>query len=140
MKSVNKKSVKKFILIALAAVMGTSAFTACSNSGSIQPTVLQPESSMSQPDYSTITEESVESSEESHEGLESVESVASVESTESTESVESIDNIEVAKKLLEKYDVDMPIVNSAFDVLYNNLSVQDAIKNLMTRSLKFEND
>ena len=54
--------------------------------------------------------------------------------------IESIDNIEVAKKLLAKYNVDMPIVNSAFDVLYNNLSVQDAIKNLMTRSLKFEND
>ena len=54
--------------------------------------------------------------------------------------IESIDNIEVAKKLLEKYDVDMPIVNSAFDVLYNNLSVQDAIKNLMTRELKFENE
>ena len=54
--------------------------------------------------------------------------------------IESIDNIEVAKKLLAKYNVDMPIVNSAFDVLYNNLSVQDAIKNLMTRELKFENE
>ena len=94
MKSVNKKLVKKFILIALAAVMGTSAFTACSNSGSIQSTVLQPESSMPQPDYSTITEESVKSSEESLESSESVESVASVESVESTESVESIESVE----------------------------------------------
>ena len=54
--------------------------------------------------------------------------------------IESFDNIEVAKKLLEKYDVDMPIVNAAFDVLNNNLSVKDAINMLMTRSLKFEND
>ena len=54
--------------------------------------------------------------------------------------IESIDNIEIAKKLLEKYNVDMPIVNAAYDVLYNNLSVQDAIKSLMTRELKFENE
>ena len=54
--------------------------------------------------------------------------------------IESIDNIEVAKKLLAKYNVDMPIVNAAYDVLYNNLSVQDAIKSLMTRELKFENE
>ena len=54
--------------------------------------------------------------------------------------IESFDNIEIAKRLLEKYDVDMPIVNAAFDVLNNNLSVKDAINMLMTRSLKFEND
>ncbi len=54
--------------------------------------------------------------------------------------IESIDNIEVAKKLLEKYDVDMPIVNAAYDVLNNNLSPQEAVKQLMTRELKYEND
>ena len=54
--------------------------------------------------------------------------------------IESIDNIEVAKKLLAKYDVDMPIVNAAYDVLDNKLTVKEAIKNLMTRELKFENE
>ena len=54
--------------------------------------------------------------------------------------IESIDNIEVAKKLLAKYKVDMPIVNAAYDVLDNKLTVKEAIKTLMTRELKFENE
>ena len=54
--------------------------------------------------------------------------------------IESIDNIEVAKKLLAKYNVEMPIVNAAYDVLDNKLTVKEAIKNLMTRELKFENE
>ena len=54
--------------------------------------------------------------------------------------IESVDNINTAKKLIEKYDVDMPIVNAVFEVLYNGLDPKDAAKMLMTRSLKFEND
>ena len=49
-------------------------------------------------------------------------------------------SINTAKKLIEKYDVDMPIVNAVFEVLYNGLDPKDAAKMLMTRSLKFEND
>lgn len=52
--------------------------------------------------------------------------------------IESIDNIEIAKKLSEKYDVEMPIVNAVYNVLYNNLLPIDAGKELMTRELKFE--
>ena len=48
--------------------------------------------------------------------------------------IESVENIEVAKKLAEKYDVEMPIVNAAYDVLYNNLKPQDAVNKLMTRA------
>ena len=54
--------------------------------------------------------------------------------------IESIDNIEIAKKLSEKYNVEMPIVNAVYDVLYNNLNPKDAAVRLMTRELKFEND
>ena len=54
--------------------------------------------------------------------------------------IESIENIEVAKKLAEKYDVEMPIVNAAYDVLYNNLKPKDAVKKLMTREIKFEKE
>ncbi len=54
--------------------------------------------------------------------------------------IESIDNIEIAKKLSQKFDVEMPIVNATYDVLYNGLSAKDAAKILMTRTLKFEND
>ena len=52
--------------------------------------------------------------------------------------IESVENIEVAKKLAEKYDVEMPIVNAAYDVLYNNLKPKDAVNKLMTREIKFE--
>ena len=56
------------------------------------------------------------------------------------QTIESIDNIEIAKKLAEKYDVDMPIVNAAYDTLFNGLTADEAAHRLMTRSLKFEND
>ena len=52
--------------------------------------------------------------------------------------IESIDNIEIAKKLSDKYGVEMPIVNAAYDILYHGLSAKEAGKKLMTRSLKFE--
>lgn len=52
--------------------------------------------------------------------------------------IESVDNIQIAKKLAEKYDIDMPIVNAVYDVLYNGLTPTDAGKKLMTRELKFE--
>ncbi len=54
--------------------------------------------------------------------------------------IESVDNIKTVKELKEKYDVDMPIVDAAYDVLFNNLSAEDAAKQLMTRRLKFESE
>ena len=54
--------------------------------------------------------------------------------------IESIDNIEVAHILAEKYDVDMPIVNTVYDVLYNNLDPREALTILMTRKLKTETE
>lgn len=54
--------------------------------------------------------------------------------------IESIDNIQTAKKLSEKYNVELPIVDVANDVLFNNLSPQEASKKLMTRELKFETE
>ena len=54
--------------------------------------------------------------------------------------IESIDNIEIAKKLSAKFDVEMPIVNAAYDILYNNLKPNDAAIMLMTRTKKFENE
>ena len=54
--------------------------------------------------------------------------------------IESFDNIQVAKKLSEKYDVEMPIVDAAYDVVFNGVDVREAGKRLMTRQLKFENE
>ena len=52
--------------------------------------------------------------------------------------IESIDNIDVAHKLAIKYNVEMPIVNAVYEVLYEGLSPKDAVETLMTRTLREE--
>ena len=52
--------------------------------------------------------------------------------------IESVDNIEVAHKLAQKYNIEMPIVQTVYDVLYNNLSPREAVLKLMTREKKCE--
>ncbi len=52
--------------------------------------------------------------------------------------IESIDNIEVAHKLSQKYNIEMPIVDTVYDVLYNGLHPRDAVTLLMTREKKCE--
>lgn len=52
--------------------------------------------------------------------------------------IESIDNIDVAYSLSKKYNVEMPIVNAVYNVLYNGLDAKEAVDNLMTRDLKEE--
>lgn len=52
--------------------------------------------------------------------------------------IESIDNIEVAHELAKKYNIDMPIVNTVYDVLYNGLKPKEAVTMLMTREKKCE--
>lgn len=52
--------------------------------------------------------------------------------------IESIDNIEVAYALAKKYNIEMPIVNAVYDILYNHLNPKDAVTMLMTREKKSE--
>lgn len=52
--------------------------------------------------------------------------------------IESIDNIDVAYALAKKYNVEMPIVETVYDVLYNGLNPRDAVDVLMMRDLKSE--
>ena len=52
--------------------------------------------------------------------------------------IESVDNIEVAYELSKKYNVEMPITESVYNVLYNGLDPKVAVDNLMTRTLKSE--
>lgn len=52
--------------------------------------------------------------------------------------IESIDNIEVAYQLAKKYNIEMPIVNTVYNVLYNGLKPLDAVTQLMTREKKCE--
>ena len=52
--------------------------------------------------------------------------------------IESMDNIKVVKKISDKLNIELPILNVAYDVLYNNLKPEDAINILMTRQKKEE--
>ena len=52
--------------------------------------------------------------------------------------IESVENIDVAYKLGQMHNIDMPIVNTAYDILYNRLDVKEALKQLMTRDKKSE--
>ena len=52
--------------------------------------------------------------------------------------IESIDNIKIVYELSKKYNVEMPIVNSVYNVLFGNLTPEDAVKELMNRNTKFE--
>ena len=52
--------------------------------------------------------------------------------------IESIDNIEVAYELCKIHNVNMPIVEIVYKVIYENLSPNDAVNNLMSRDKKAE--
>ena len=52
--------------------------------------------------------------------------------------IESIDNIEVAYELSKIHDIDMPIVETTYRVIYDNFNPNEAVRELMTRSKKFE--
>ena len=52
--------------------------------------------------------------------------------------IESVDNIEVAYELGKLHNIEMPIVETVYKGLYENLDPQEAVKNLMTRDKKME--
>lgn len=52
--------------------------------------------------------------------------------------IESLDNIEVAYKLGKKYQIEMPILNTVYDIIYNNLEPKEAVLRLMSRDKKPE--
>ena len=52
--------------------------------------------------------------------------------------IESIDNIEVAYELGKLHNIEMPIVETVYEVLYEGLNPREAVKNLMTRDKKYE--
>ena len=52
--------------------------------------------------------------------------------------IERTDNIEAAYQLSKKYNIEMPIVEAVYDVLYNGLEPREAVNMLMTRKRKSE--
>ena len=53
--------------------------------------------------------------------------------------IESIDNIQSAYELKKKYNVEMPIVEEVYNVLFNNENPKEAVYRLMQRDKKAEN-
>jgi len=52
--------------------------------------------------------------------------------------IEGVDNINVAYSMSKQYNVEMPIVETVYNVLYNGLNPKDAVTKLMTREFKSE--
>ena len=52
--------------------------------------------------------------------------------------IESLDNIDSAYFLAQKYNIEMPIVETVYKVLYHGLNPKEAVNILMTRELKAE--
>ena len=52
--------------------------------------------------------------------------------------IESIDNIDVAYELGKIYNVEMPIVNTVYKVIYEGLNAKEAVSTLMNRAKKSE--
>lgn len=52
--------------------------------------------------------------------------------------IESIDNIKTAYNLSKKYNIEMPIVESVYDILFNKLDPRKAVIELMKREPKYE--
>ena len=52
--------------------------------------------------------------------------------------IESIDNIEVAYELGKMKNIEMPILNTVYEILYNDLTAQEGVERLMLRDKKTE--
>ena len=53
--------------------------------------------------------------------------------------IESIDNIDVAYQLGKINNIEMPIVEAVYGILYKGLKPEDAVSMLMNRAKKSEN-
>ena len=52
--------------------------------------------------------------------------------------IESIDNIDVAYALSKENNIEVPIIETAYEVIYNHLDAKTAVNRLMTRQKKME--
>ncbi|WP_210997123.1 NAD(P)H-dependent glycerol-3-phosphate dehydrogenase [Acholeplasma equifetale] len=58
--------------------------------------------------------------------------------SESKMVVEGVRAIQAAKDLVNKTGIELPIIEIAYEVIFNHMSVEDAIKSLLSRELKVE--
>ena len=62
------------------------------------------------------------------------------EALETVGTVEGYYAVEIAVRLAEKYSVDLPIITECYNILFNNMPADKAIRNLMTRPGKPEEE
>jgi len=53
--------------------------------------------------------------------------------------VEGVKTVKAIKKLIDIYNLELPISEMVYRVVYENLPINEAVKSLMTRELKSEN-
>ena len=52
--------------------------------------------------------------------------------------IEGVENIDVAYELARRNNIETPIIDAVYNVLYNDLDVKESVKILMTRGKKEE--
>src|SRR5690606_29902120 len=57
---------------------------------------------------------------------------------EQKQTIEGFRTIEAMHGLSLKHGVELPMVNTAYDILFNNLKVEDGLQKLLSRNLKSE--
>jgi glycerol-3-phosphate dehydrogenase (NAD(P)+) len=57
---------------------------------------------------------------------------------EQKQTIEGIRTIQAMHDLSLKYHVDLPMINMAFDIIFNGLPVKDGLQKLLSRDLKSE--
>ncbi|NNJ72588.1 MAG: glycerol-3-phosphate dehydrogenase, partial [Enterobacterales bacterium] len=54
--------------------------------------------------------------------------------------VEAVRNAKEVHQLAQRYEIEMPICEAIYNILYQGVSPKEAAHNLLTRDLKFEED
>lgn len=57
---------------------------------------------------------------------------------EQKQTIEGVRTIEAMHGLSKKYNVDLPMINTAYEIIFNGLSVKDGLQKLLSRDLKSE--
>jgi glycerol-3-phosphate dehydrogenase (NAD(P)+) len=57
---------------------------------------------------------------------------------EQKQTIEGIRTIEAMYHLAKEYNVELPMINAAYDIIFNDLPVKEALQNLLSRDLKSE--
>ena len=52
--------------------------------------------------------------------------------------IEGLENLKTVKEMADSLNVEMPIINALYNVVYKNKEIKEEINNLMSRDMKEE--